>query len=54
MGPPNDTFVCSPIGLVPKNETGKFRMIHDLSVPKDNSVNSGTPKEYTQVNYENF
>lgn len=32
----------SPIGAVPKKNTGKVRVIHDLSAPKDgNSVNSG-------------
>ena len=32
-------LVCSPLALIPKKETGKFRLIHDLSYPKGDSVN---------------
>ena len=32
---------CSPIGLVPKGATGKWRLIVDLSSPHDRSVNDG-------------
>lgn len=38
----------------PKKEAGTFRLIHDLSYPKGNSVNSETPWELTTVQYENF
>jgi hypothetical protein len=38
--PPIENFTCYPLGLVPKSEHGKFRLIHDLSFPKGNSVNS--------------
>ena len=33
--PPFNPFVISPIGLVPKTDSGKLRMIHDLSYPKN-------------------
>ena len=43
-------FVCSPLGLVPKSD-GKFRLIHDLSFPKDDSINLGIPMEYSAISY---
>lgn len=52
--PPFQNFVCSPLGLVPKKEPGQFRLIHDLSYPKGNSVNSCIPSEFTSVNYQNI
>lgn len=53
---PHD-FVCSPLALVPKKNTGSFRLIHDLSFPKNkpvNSVNSVIAKENTQVSYDSI
>lgn len=50
--PPYSQFVSSPLGVVPKSEPGKFRVIHDLSYPKENSVNSYIPKEYSTVQYD--
>lgn len=44
----------SPLGLVPKKEVGKFRLIHDLSWPKGSSVNDGIPHEEATVSYETF
>ncbi|VDI80146.1 Hypothetical predicted protein [Mytilus galloprovincialis] len=41
-------------GLVPKKEEGSFRLIHDLSFPKGDSVNSWTPIEFTSVSYQNI
>jgi hypothetical protein len=32
---PFTNFVASPLGLVPKSNTGKLRVIHDLSFPKN-------------------
>ncbi|CAG2213337.1 unnamed protein product [Mytilus edulis] len=52
--PPLPNFICSPLGLVPKKEEGQYRVIHDLSFPKGNSVNSSIPAEYTSVSYENI
>jgi hypothetical protein len=37
--PPFSPFVVSPLGLVPKKEPNKFRVIHDLSYPHGQSVN---------------
>jgi hypothetical protein len=44
---PFKTFVCSPLGLVPKKEAGQFRLIHDVPYPRGNSVNSCIPPEFT-------
>jgi hypothetical protein len=52
--PPFQNFVCSPLGLVPNKEHGQFRLNHDLSFPKGNSVNSCIPSEFTTVNYQNI
>lgn len=52
--PPFPNFVCSPLGLVPKKEQGKYRVIHDLSRPKLCSVNSYIPHCYATVKYETF
>lgn len=55
MGPlktvPFQTCVISPIGVVPKKEPGKFRLIHHLSYPKGNSVNEAIDKEDKTVYY---
>ena len=50
--PPFFNFHSSPLGLVPKHDPGKFRLIHDLSFPKDDSINSYTSREFTTVQYE--
>ena len=52
--PPFPNLVISPLGLIPKSEPGKFRVIHDLSFPKGESVNSGIPKESCSVSYEDY
>ena len=51
---PFPNFQASPLGLVPKHEIGKFRLIHDLSFPKGDSINFYTSKEYTTVQYESL
>ena len=50
--PPFPNFITSPLGAVPKKEPGEFRIIHDLSHPKNNSVNSFISKEDSAVTYE--
>ena len=50
--PPFDPFISSPLGVIPKSEPGQFRIIHDLSYPKDNSVNFYIPKENSAVHYD--
>lgn len=43
-------FFCSPIGVVPKKD-GKFRLIHHLSHPLSNSLNSHIPPDLCSVQY---
>jgi hypothetical protein len=50
--PPIKNLIVSPLGLVPKKEPGQFRVIHDLSYPKGNSVNSHIDPYFTSVQYE--
>lgn len=52
--PPFKNFICSPLGIVPKKEPGKFRLIHDLSYPKTSldSVNANIPKAEATVKYQ--
>lgn len=50
--PPLPNFICSPLGLVPKKTPGQHRIIHDLSYPKGNSVNSHVPPGQSAVTYE--
>ena len=41
--PPLNYFVTSPLGMIPKKEIGTFRVIHDLSFTKTDSVNFHIP-----------
>ena len=50
--PPFLNFTTSPLGAVPKKDPGEFRIIHDLSYPKNNSVNPCISKEDSAVSYE--
>lgn len=52
--PPFTNFRVSPLGVVPKKEIGKFRLIHHLSYPKGSSVNDGISKEDASVSYVSF
>lgn len=52
--PPLSNFVSSPLGVVPKSEPGKFRVIHDLSFPKHDSVNLLIPEENSKVKYDSI
>lgn len=52
--PPILNLRISPLGLVPKKEIGKFRMIHHLSYPPGESVNDGIGKEEAAVSYVSF
>ena len=53
--PPFEYFIQSPIGLVPKDQGRKTRLIFHLSYPREgNSVNSGIPAEYCTVKYPDF
>lgn len=46
--------IISPLGLVPKQEPGAYRVIHDLSFPKGRGVNDFIPNSLTSVSYEDF
>jgi hypothetical protein len=52
--PPFSPFVVSPLGLVPKKEPNKFRVIHDLSYPHGQSVNFFISADDAAVSYETF
>lgn len=52
--PPADPFVVSPLGLVPKKDTGKFRVIHDLSFPRHCAVNDFITDADATVVYQSF
>lgn len=42
------------MGVVPKREAGKFRLIHYLSFPRGASVNDGISREDASVSYVSF
>jgi len=44
-------FHSSPLGLIPKHNPGKSRLIHNLCFPKGDSINSYTSREFTKVQY---
>ena len=52
--PPFQHFRTSPIGVVPKKEAGKFRVITDLSSPRGFSINDGIPDAEASVEFNNF
>ena len=53
VDPSFTNFIVSPLMLVPKkNSEGEFRIIHDLSFPKGNSVNSHIDPALARVQYE--
>ena len=52
--PPLPNFRTSPIGVVPKKEPNKFRIITDLSSPRGASVNEFIPDCEARVQFENF
>ena len=52
--PPFPHYRCSPIGVVPKQAPGEFRLIHNLSSPLGNSVNKHIDPSNTSVSYTSF
>ena len=52
--PPLPNLRCSPIGLVPKQTPGQFRLIHNLSSPIGTSVNDYIDPSITAVSYTSF
>ncbi|XP_040294444.1 uncharacterized protein LOC121005739 [Bufo bufo] len=51
---PISNLRVSPLGLIPKKEPNKFRLIHHLSFPKGASVNEGIDPELCSVVYASF
>ena len=51
---PIQNLIISPIGLVPKSEPGKFRLIQHLSHPEGNSINDGIDPDMSTVKYASF
>ncbi|KAM4770950.1 uncharacterized protein WCC33_002735 [Rhinophrynus dorsalis] len=51
---PIEGLVVSPVGVVPKKEIGKFRLIQHLSYPEEGSVNDALEKELCSVQYQSF
>ena len=48
----HQVFILSPLAAIPKKEEGKVRLIHNLSYPYGDSVNSHTPRDFCTVQYE--
>ena len=51
---PLPKLIVSPVGLVPKAEKGKFRLIQHLSFPEGNSINDGIDRNLCSVQYAKF
>ena len=51
---PLPNLMISPIGLVPKTEAGKFRLIQHLSYPEGSSINDGIDRDLCTVQYSSF
>ena len=51
---PLSNLQCSPIGLIPKQQPGEWRLITHLSFPSGNSINDGIPAEIATVKYATF
>ena len=49
---PFPNLQISPLGLVPKQTPGEFRVIHHLSHPEGSSINDGISKEDSAVSYQ--
>jgi hypothetical protein len=50
--PPFPHLQVSPLGLVPKKEPGKYRLIHHLSYPEGLSINDFIPPQFCTVQYQ--
>ena len=52
QSPPFEHFKSSPLSLRPKKEAGKYRLLHNLSYPyNETSVNFNIPRDKATVNY---
>ncbi|KAJ1160125.1 hypothetical protein NDU88_000627 [Pleurodeles waltl] len=52
--PPLPNFIVLPLGIVPKKEQGKYRLIHHLSFPRGQSVNDYLEEGKCSVCYASF
>ena len=52
--PPLDNLVCSPVGMVPKKNSTKMRMITHLSYPNGNSINHHIDPRDATTSYQSF
>ena len=52
--PPLKNFRTSPIGVVPKKDSDKFRTITDLSSPKGSSINDFISDSESSVQFDTF
>ena len=52
--PPFREYVCSPLGIVPKNVPSEFRLIQHLSYPCGSSVNDYIPERTSSIRYASF
>ena len=52
--PPLKNFRTSPIGMVPKKDSSKMRMITDLSSPRGLSINDFISDDEASVHFNNF
>ena len=51
---PLPNLICSPVGMVPKKDSAKLRMITHLSYPLGNSINSYMDLQDTSTSYQSF
>lgn len=49
--PPLEHFISSPLGAIPKKNSNKIRIIHDLSYPPGQSVNDGIDSDEYTLSY---
>lgn len=49
--PPFLNLRMSPLGVIPKKAPGEFQMIHHLSFPYGDSINTFIPPEFSTVKY---
>ena len=54
LSPPLNNFRTSPIGIVPKKDSQKVRMITDLSSPKGFAINDYISDDESTVQFNNF
>lgn len=53
INPPFSNLKCSPLAVRQKQQSNKYRLLHNLSFPYDSrSVNSNIPKSFSSVNYQ--